>query len=366
VRVGLVCPYSWSVPGGVRSHVAGLAGALRGLGVEAEILAPADGPAEGVVPLGRSVPIPSNGSIQRVALSPAAAARTARAVRERSYDVVHVHEPMLPVAGLTAIAVARVPVVATFHMFRRALLWYAVFLPVVRTAARRIDAFLAVSPAAAEYARRGTGRDAEVVPNGIDHAALAALDSDRQGGRILFVGRDEPRKGLPVLLDAFAHLPGEPELVLVGPSCGLQLGERVRALGRVSDGEFREELARADVLVAPSLGGESFGLVLAEAMAAGLPVVASDIEGYRAVLPESAGRLLPPGDAVALAAVLEELLADGEQRARLGRAGRRESERYAWPLVAERTLAVYERVTGARTSEGPARAGPSSRHVSLP
>jgi phosphatidylinositol alpha-mannosyltransferase len=332
VRVGLVCPYSWSVPGGVQSHVSGLARALGELGVDAEVLAPADEPANGVVRLGRSVPIPSNGSVQRVALSPAAVARTARAVRGRGYDVVHVHEPMLPAAGLTAIAAARVPVVATFHMYRRALLWYAVFAPVVRAAARGVDAFLAVSEAAAEYARRGTGRELEIVPNGIDYDALAALEPEREGRRILFIGRDEPRKGLKVLREAHAGLATPSELVLVGPS------------GRVSDAEVRRALARADVLVAPSLGGESFGLVLVEAMAAGVPVVASDIAGYREVLPASAGVLVPPGDAQALAQALDELLGDEERRERMGAAGRAEAEQYAWPRIAERTLAVYERV----------------------
>jgi phosphatidylinositol alpha-mannosyltransferase len=347
VRVALVCPYSWSVPGGVQSHVAGLAAALRAAGAEAEILAPADGAAPEVLPLGRSVPIPSNGSVQRVALSPAAAARTARAVRSRGYDVVHLHEPFLPATCLTALLTARAPLVATAHMYRRALLWYAVFAPLVRTAVRRVDAFLAVSPAAAEYARRGTGRDVEVVPNGIDHAALAALAADRRGGRILFVGRDEPRKGLPVLLDAFARLGSDAELVLVGPGPPAGRSARVQALGRVSDEELRRELARADVLVAPSLGGESFGIVLLEAMAAGLPVVASDIDGYRAVLPGSAGRLVPPGDADALAAALHELLADAELRTRLGEGGRRESARFDWSRVAEQVLGVYERVGAA-------------------
>ncbi|HET7568828.1 MAG TPA: glycosyltransferase family 4 protein [Gaiellaceae bacterium] len=349
MRVGLVCPYSWSVPGGVQSHVAGLAGALRAAGVDAEILAPADGPAPGVLALGRSVPIPSNGSVQRVALSPAAARRTARAVRERGYDVLHLHEPFLPAACLTALLAARTPVVATFHMYRRALLWYAVFAPVVRGAARRIDACLAVSPAAAGYARRGTGREVELVPNGIDHAALSALPRSGSGRRILFVGRDEPRKGLPVLLEAFTQL--DAELVLVGPSNRLLQGRSgVRALGRVSDDELRRELAAADVLAAPSLGGESFGIVLAEAMAAGIPVVASDIPGYREVLPPEAGRLVPPGDPAALAAALRELLADAGRRARMGDAGRAESARYAWPRVAERTLAVYERVSARRKS----------------
>jgi phosphatidylinositol alpha-mannosyltransferase len=239
---------------------------------------------------------------------------------------------MLPAAGLTAIAAARVPVVATFHMYRQALLWYRVFAPVVRAAARGVDAFLAVSPAAAEYARRGTGREAEIVPNGIDYAALTALEPERRGRRVLFIGRDEPRKGLKVLREAHARLADRCELVLVGP------------FARVSDAELRRELARADVLVAPSLGGESFGLVLVEAMAAGVPVVASDIAGYREVLPASAGVLVPPGDAGALADALGELLGDDEVRSRMGAAGRREAEQYAWPRVAAQTLAVYERV----------------------
>jgi phosphatidylinositol alpha-mannosyltransferase len=338
VRVGLVCPYSWSVSGGVQSHVAGLARALGALGVDAEVLAPTDGPEDGILPLGGTVPIPSNGSVQRVALSPAAAARTARAVRGRGYDIVHVHEPMLPVVGLTALAAARVPVVATFHMYRQALLWYAVFAPVVRAAVRRVDALLAVSPAAAEYARRGTGREPEIVPNGVDVDAFAALEGRRRGDRILFVGRDEPRKGLSVLREAHARLRRPAELALVGPN------------GRVPDGELRSELAQADVLVAPSLGGESFGIVLVEAMAAGVPVVASDIAGYREVLPESAGVLVPPGEPRALADAIDRLLGDAEQRARLGAAGRREAERYAWPHVAEQTLAVYERCLAPRAA----------------
>ncbi|HZT53534.1 MAG TPA: glycosyltransferase family 4 protein [Gaiellaceae bacterium] len=346
MRVCLVCPYSWSVPGGVQAHVAGLAAALRRAGVEAKILAPADAPAPGILPLGRSVPVPSNGSVQRVALSPAAAARTARLVRAGGYDLVHLHEPFLPAACLTALAAARAPVVATAHMYRRALLWYAVFAPVVRLAVRRIAVLLAVSAAAAEYVRRGTGRSAEIVPNGIDHAALASLDrSGRRGRRILFIGRDEPRKGLSVLLAAFRRLPGEAELVLVGPSGSF--GERVRALGLIAEDALRHELARADVLAAPSLAGESFGVVLLEAMAAGLPVVASDIAGYRDVLPPEAGRLVPPGDPAALAAALAELLADRELRERMGEAGRRASARYAWPHIAERTLAAYERALAA-------------------
>jgi phosphatidylinositol alpha-mannosyltransferase len=328
VRAGLVCPYSWRVPGGVQSHVSGLARALSPLGVEAEILAPEGGD----VPLGGAVPIPSNGSVQRVALSPASVRRTVRAVRGRGYDVVHLHEPMLPASCLTALAASRVPVVATFHMYRQALLWYAVFAPIVRPAARRLAGCIAVSPAAAEYARRGTGRRAVVIPNGIDYEELAGIEPRRGDRRVLFVGRDEPRKGLEVLRRAHERV--DAELVLVGPN------------GGVPRAELLAELGRADVLVAPSLKNESFGLVLVEAMAAGVPVVASDIPGYRDVV-GSAGVLVPPGDATALADELGRLLDDGAERARLAAAGRREAARYAWPRVAERVLAVYERVTYA-------------------
>src|SRR5436190_11066825 len=325
MRVGLVCPYSWRVPGGVQSHVAGLARALEALGVEEEILAPEGGDRE----LGPSFPIPSNGSVQRVALHPATVRRTARIVRR--YDLVHLHEPMLPAACLTALYTARVPLVGTFHMYRRALLWYAVFAPVVRPAARRLAACLAVSPAAAEYARRGTGRTIEVVPNGIDYDELARLPAARKGGRILFVGRDGPRQGLAVLRRAHAALRAEAELAVVGPD------------GPVPHERLLDELSRADVLAAPSLHGESFGLVLAEAMAAGVPVVASDIPGYRDVL-RAGGVLVPPGDSNALGDALGRLLADADERLRLGEAGRREAAQYAWPRVAERVLAVYERV----------------------
>jgi phosphatidylinositol alpha-mannosyltransferase len=350
VRVALVCPYSWTVPGGVQAHVDGLASALRRLGHEADVLAPADGPVEGVVPLGRSVPIPSNGSIQRVALMPASIVRTVRAVRGGRYDVVHLHEPMLPAVCLTAIAAARAPLVGTFHMFRTELLWYRVFAPVVRAAAARLSARIAVSAAACRYVSRALPGDYEVIPNGIDHARLAAIEAARRGGRVLFVGRPEPRKGLSVLLDAFARLGGDAELALVGPRG--DYGPHVHALGRVSGEALLAELARADVLCAPSLGGESFGIVVAEGMAAGLPVVASRIEGYVDVLDEESGRLVEPGDPEALAAALRGLLADGDLRRRLGEHGREASARFGWDRIAERILAVYDRVTrgsGARS-----------------
>jgi phosphatidylinositol alpha-mannosyltransferase len=338
MRIALVCPYSWSVPGGVQTHVAGLRDALGRRGIEAEILAPADGPAGAIRPLGRTIGFRWEGTVTRVALSPATVARTARALR--GFDVVHVHEPMLPAAGLTAVWAARAPVVGTFHMVGRRPFWYRVWQPVVQPTARRLAARIAVSAAARDFAARVLPGVYDLIPNGIDAAAFTA--GARDGTRILFVGRPEPRKGLPVLLEALRRLPPQVTLELVGS--GGDHGPRVHAHGRVGDASRRELLARADVLCAPSLGGESFGVVLLEAMASGLPVVASDIPGYRAVLPPECGRLVPPGDAGALAGALGELLADDALRARLGGAGRREAARYDWDAVVPDVIAVYERV----------------------
>ena len=345
-RIALVCPYSWTTPGGVQTHVAGLAAHLRSGGSDVDVLAPADGfvDAPGFVPLGLSLGFRWQGTVTRVALGPGALARTARALRRGGYDLVHVHEPMLPAAGLMAIFAARCPVVATFHMTARTALWYRVFLPVVRLAARRLDARIAVSEQARRFAERVLPGEYRVIPNAI-HVDAYGTRRNGRGGRILFVGRPEPRKGLPVLLRAFARLPGRPELDLVGVAPDeLAPRERVRAHGRVSDAERARLLAEADVLCAPSLGGESFGVVLVEGMAAGLPVVATRIPGYEAVLPSEAGRLVAPGDEDALAAALGELLADAGLRARLGGAGRREAARYDWSRVGDEIAAVYDEV----------------------
>ena len=350
MRVCLVCPYSWDVPGGVQGHVAGLAGALAGAGHEPEILAPGDVDVHlhhvPIVSIGRTIGIPDNGSVQRVALSPSAGAKTAQLVRRRGYDLVHLHEPLIPAACLTALLAARVPVVGTFHMVAPSRRWYRLFGPLVRRWATRLAARIAVSAAARDYAAQTLPAAYDVIPNGVDVGSLARLHAARTGSRILFVGRPEPRKGLPVLLDAFRRLPGEPTLDLVGVDLESP-PPRVRAHGRVSNEQRDGMLAEADVLVAPSLAAESFGIVLVEAMAAGLPVVASDLDGYRAVLPPDCGRLVPPGDADALAASIAELLGDAELRLRLGEAGRREAQRYDWSRVAERVLEVYERAAAA-------------------
>ena len=345
-RIALVCPYAWTTPGGVQTHVAGLAAHLRSRAAEVDVLAPADGAVDepGFVPLGRSLGFRWQGTVTRVTLDPRAVTRTAHAVRGRGYDLVHVHEPMLPAAGLTAVLAARCPVVATFHMTATSTLWYRVFLPVVRHAAGRIDARIAVSEQARAFAAGVLPGEYRLIPNAIH---VSDFDAGRNGGggRIVFVGRPEPRKGLPVLLRAFERLPEGATLDLVGVRPDeVAPREGVRAHGRVTDEERARLLAGADVLCAPSLGGESFGLVLVEGMAAGLPVVATRIPGYAAVLPETAGRLVAPGDEAALAAALGELLADAELRARLGGAGRREAARYDWSRVGDEIAAVYDEV----------------------
>lgn len=346
-RVALVCPYAWTTPGGVQTHVAGLAAELRSRGAEVDVLAPADGPVEasGFVPLGRSLAFSWQGTVTRVTLSPAAVLRTVRALRRGGYDVVHVHEPMLPAAGLTALYAARRPVVATFHMTAPSALWYRIFRPVVRHAARRIALRVAVSEQARAYAESVLPGEYRIVPNAIDTRAYGPARNGRGEPRILFVGRPDPRKGLDVLVRAFERLGGGATLELVGVAPGeVELRPGVVAHGRVSEEDRIRLLGEADVLCAPSLGGESFGIVLVEGMASGLPVVASSIPGYRAVLPPGAGRLVPPGDDRVLAEALAELVGDPELRARLGAAGRREAARYDWARVADELVAIYGEV----------------------
>jgi len=258
VRVALVCPYSWTVPGGVQSHVRGLARELRRRGHSVEIVAPAEAPVEeGVTGVGRSVPIPDNGTLVRVALSPAAAVRTARVVRSGKHDVVHLHEPMIPAVCLTALATSAAPRVGTFHMYASSRRWYRPFAPLARHAIPRLAARIAVSEAALRHVARTCPGEYHVIPNGIDLDALGP-PGERTGTRVLFVGRPDARKGLPVLLEAFKRLPREAELDLAGVApadlarAGVPLppevARRVRAHGRVPDADRSRLLADADVL----------------------------------------------------------------------------------------------------------------------
>jgi glycosyltransferase involved in cell wall biosynthesis len=362
LRVALVCPYDWQRPGGVRTHVAGLAAELRSRGHHVDVIAAGhpSGSSAGLVLVGAPTPVRANGSVARVALGPAAWRRTRRAIAAGGYDVVHVHEPAVPLIARAAARWRSGPVVATFHMYDPRARAYRLLGPFVRRPLRALASGIAVSAAAGACASRVYPVD-EVIPNGV------RIPRDGRPHRpatrsILFVGRHEPRKGLPVLLDALSHLPPDIRLDLVGVEAAEiaaaaspeQLG-RITAHGRVDDARLRVLLRRTDVLCAPSLGGESFGLVLAEAMAEGIPVVASEIPGYRDVL-RACGRLVPPGDALALAEALEEMLSDATLRRRLGDDARRAVRPFEWAAVCDRIEGHYRRAISRQQAAMPAGA----------
>jgi phosphatidylinositol alpha-mannosyltransferase len=362
VKVLIVSPYSWSTPGGVGAHVGHLARALRSRGHEVRILAPSEGdPEPGVVSVGRSIPIPYNGSIARLAFGPRVALRIRVALRRARPDVVHVHEPFAPSAGLLALLNTRLPVVATFHASIGRSRAYRVAAPALRPLYRRLAARIAVSEEARRTIERAFGRDGgiTVIPNGVEWSRFASLPPP-SGSLVLFVGRMEKRKGAAVLVEAFTQLAGQrpdAELVLTGEgperktveqTVPESLRDRVTFVGRVDPRELAEVVGRAAVVCAPSLGGESFGIVLLEAMAAGRPVVGSSIPGYAAVVRDGIdGILVPPGDAAALAHALERVLADPDAARAMGEAGRERARRYDWPAVASAVEEVYERAIAA-------------------
>ncbi len=358
MRVGLVCPYSLSLPGGVQGQVLGLGQALRRAGVEARVLGPCDGPPPdaSVTSLGNSVPTAANGSMAAVAPDPAAALRTIRALRDEAFDVVHLHEPLVPAVALTALVFSDGPLVGTFHRSGESPA-YRTVRTFVRWAARRLDLRAAVSEEAKTTAQQALGGEYEVVWNGIDPRRFELAEpSPTSGPTVLFVGRHEQRKGLAVLIDAFDRLGPDVRLWVIGEGPETDrlrartLGDpRVEWLGMVNDTEKMRRLAGADVFCAPSLGGESFGVVLLEAMAAGTPVVASDLAGYRNVVrPERDALMFPPGDATALADALRRVLSDDEQRRRLIISGQERAERFSLDGLAARYLEMYEEVLSGR------------------
>jgi phosphatidylinositol alpha-mannosyltransferase len=367
MRIGLVCPYHWDVPGGVQYHVRDLAETLRALGHHVEVLTPAEHeenlPAEHVTWTGRAVPIPYNGSMASVQFGLVSAARVRRWLREGHFDVVHVHEPAPPSVSLLVCMIAKGPIVATFHAASIRSKFLAVWGPWVRPWLERISGRIAVSDFARRLQVEHLGGDAVVIPNGVHVPAFAEGPTFpgyvRGAGAptIGFLGRyDEPRKGLPVLLAAMRRVVrdhpdarllvagrGDPEefAELVGE----ELAPHVTLLGELAEPEKAAFLRSVDVYCAPNLLGESFGVILLEAMAAGAPVVASDLDAFARVLAEgTAGLLVRRGDAGELAEALSGLLADPGRRARLADAGRQAVAGYDWSVVAQRILAVYETV----------------------
>ena len=356
MRVVLICPYSLSLPGGVQGQVLGLARTLRQRGISAIVLGPCDGPPPeaGVISVGPSVSLAANGSVAPLAPDPPAIRRTLEVLAAQRPDVLHLHEPLVPGPALTALLAGSVPAVGTFHASGRvpAYVWLR---PAVRAVARRIGLRTAVSPEARALAERWLGGACHVLPNGVEVARFAKADPwpapDTPGGTgraILFVGRHEPRKGLEVLLEAFARLERDAVLWVAGEglnttALAASAPPGVEWLGRISDEELAQRLRTAAVFCAPSLHGESFGVVLLEAMAAGTPVVASDIAGYRDVARD--GReavLVPGGDVGALTEGLRRVLDDPTLAARLVEAGAARAAGFSMERLAARYADLYE------------------------
>jgi phosphatidylinositol alpha-mannosyltransferase len=369
VRVGLVCPYSFDIPGGVQAHVADLARTLIGLGHQVSVLAPGedDTPTElpeFLVPAGRSMPIKYNGSVARLSFGPVSYTRVRRWIRAGRFDVLHVHEPVAPSLSMLALMVADGPIVATFHTANPRSRMLLAFQGVLQPFLEKITGRIAVSELARQVQVEHLGGDAVIIPNGVDVQFFAKASPlpgyPRPGGTIGFIGRyDEPRKGMPVLLDALRLLvPTRPDLQLLvagggdekdlREQAGQELAGTLRLLGRVSDEDKAAMLRSVDIYCAPNIGGESFGIILTEAMSAGTPVVASDLDAFRRVLDNGiAGVLARVGDASALAGALGRVLDDPGRRAVLAAQGRRVVASYDWPVVAATVVKVYETVVAA-------------------
>lgn len=369
MRVGIACPYTWDVPGGVQAHVADLARSLIARGHEVSVLAPADDDAAlppWVVPAGRAVPVPYNGSVARLVFGPLSLARTRRWLRDGRFDVLHVHEPVVPSVSMLACFAADGPIVATFHTAITRSRALQVFGSALQPALEKITGRIAVSPAARRVVVEHLGGDAVLVPNGVDverFATASPLAGRPERPTVVFLGRmDEPRKGLAVLLEALpelVRLQPDIQLLVAGPgdaddvraAVPRSLRGSIELLGLVSEDDKPRVYASGDVFCAPNTHGESFGVVLVEAMAAGTPVVASDLPAFRAVLDDgAAGVLVPVGDAGALAASLGALLSDPARRRELSAAGQRTAVGYDWGTVTDRIVAVYEAALAAAPS----------------
>ncbi len=354
MRIAQVCPYSLSVPGGVQGQVLGLARALRSLGHEARVLAPCDGPPPDsmVTPLGKSVPTAVNGSMAPIAPDPACALRTIHALRNERFDVVHLHEPVVPGPTLTSLLTSDAPMLGTFHAAGTGTSYN--YLPqLTKRLAGRLKVRVAVSDDARLTAEHNLGGRYEVLYNGIEIDRFRADRNDERNKSpiILFIGRHEHRKGLSVLLEAMKHLPKNVRLQVagIGPQTAAfreqTAGDsRIEWLGRINDVEKVQHLARADVFCAPSIEGESFGIVLLEAMAAQVPVVASDLPGYRNVGRNGVDALMvPPNDVDALAAALQRVIDDRTLATALVAAGAERAATFSMLGLAEKYLGLYER-----------------------
>ena len=365
LRIAMVSPYSLTIPGGVQHQVLGLARELRRLGHEVRVLGPCDGPPPEpfVTPLGNSLPTAANGSTAPLAPDPSAALRTLRALNDEAFDILHLHEPLAPGPTQTALMLRLAPMVGTFHASGD-ITWYRRVRKGVEWLSTHLDHRVAVSLAARDMAVRHVGGEFEVLYNGIDVDTYKRPHVHRESTpTILFCGRHEPRKGLEVLLDAFLLMPDHYRLWICSDGAHIdelrkryerdkKIAERIEWLGQVSEPEKLDRLARCSVFCAPSLHGESFGLVLLEAMAADTPVVASDIDGYRTVVTnDKDGVLVPPGDAAALSHAVRTIVDDAKFSAQLVQGGRARAAELSMSSLAQRYLEIYRAVLIAEAEE---------------
>ncbi len=375
MRVALVSPYSWDVPGGVNRHVEQLARYLRGRGHLVTVIAPGGESGEGFLSAGRSFPVRANRSVANIAFDPGTATRVRRILRDNAFDVIHAHEPLVPSVSLLALIFSRSANVGTFHAAREGgSLGYRLAGPVLRPLARRLHVKAAVSPAAWELVGRYFPGEYRLLPNGVDLRVFNPWGPDLEGVRgewsgdpasaggarengiealrgrrkmdLIFVGREEPRKGLHVLLEALPEIrrgfPGTRLLVVGSEDTGRRM-EGVVWLGRLPDEMLPAAYRSAALLVAPALGWESFGIVLLEAMACGLPVVASDIPGYGWVVENGVqGLLVPPGDAPRLARAVMDLLGDAEKRSEMSAAALERAREFSWDKLVIEVEEAYE------------------------
>ncbi|MBL7494758.1 glycosyltransferase family 4 protein [Frankia nepalensis] len=373
MRIGLACPYTWDVPGGVQAHVRDLAEVLIAAGHEVSVITPADD-SDALPPYavdaGRALPVPYNGSVARLLMGPVSAARVRRWLREHGFDVLHVHEPTAPSVGLLACMLADGPIVGTFHTANPRSKILTAAQGALQPSLEKLRARIAVSEAARRTIVEHLGTSAVLIPNGVSVAAFAGarplpgyeVPPAAKGGpgrhTVCFLGRiDEPRKGLDVLLAALPDLARrvpDVRVLVAGPGDAAavrsrldpRLRGRVELLGLVSEEDKARVFASGDVYCAPNTGQESFGIVLLEAMAAGTPVMASDIDAFRRVLDDGrAGRLFEAGEPARLAAGLADLLLDEAARAELAASGKALVASYDWPVIAEEIVDIYRLVS---------------------
>ncbi|MEI7753429.1 MAG: glycosyltransferase family 4 protein [Actinomycetota bacterium] len=367
LRIGIVCPYSLSIPGGVQAQVMGLARELRSMGYEARVIGPCDGPppATFVSPVGNSLPTASNGSVVPIAPDPSAQFRTIQLLNDENFDVLHVHEPLAPGAAQTALFLHPAPIVGTFHAAGESTSYKLLTAPLSRLA-DNISHRVVVSKDALALVQGYMGGDYEVLFNGVElHRFRQAASHTFLNPTIFFCGRHEDRKGLDILLEAFETLPANVRLVIAsnGPDTKrLQqqyaTDTRIEWVGRITDDEKMAYLKGSAVFCAPSLRGESFGVVLLEAMAAGTPVVASSLDGYMNVATHEVDSLLcAPGDVAELAAALQRVVNDGALSDRLRNAGEQRAEQFSMSALAARYAEIYEQLAREHPIAQPTQPG---------